>query len=51
MIHEDGGSRSKGSPAGEILLQFIEFNLGTPTRREEEQESDEDSRAQVQNLC
>ena len=34
MIHEDGGSRSKGSPAGKILLQFIAFNPGTNQARE-----------------
>ena len=49
MIHEDGGSRSKGSPAGEIFKKTsMHSTLKPTTRREKEQESDEDSRAQVQ---
>ena len=49
MIHEDGGSRSKGSPAGKTLKNIsLHSSLKLTTRREKEQESDEDSRAQVQ---
>ena len=49
MIHEDGGSRSKGSPAGKTLKNTsLRTYLKPTTRREKEQESDEDSRAQVQ---